>query len=90
MGYGLPAAMGVQVANTEKTVVDIAGEASFMMNMQELSTIAQYNLPVKIYIINNEWMGMVRQWQQLSMVVAILRVIRNLFLIFKNWQIVLE
>ena len=65
MGYGLPAAMGVQIGNPDKTVVDIAGEASFMMNMQELSTIAQYNLPVKIYIINNEWMGMVRQWQQL-------------------------
>ena len=65
MGYGLPAAMGVQVGNPDKTVVDIAGEASFMMNMQEMSTIAQYNLPVKIYIINNEWMGMVRQWQQL-------------------------
>jgi acetolactate synthase-1/2/3 large subunit len=65
MGYGLPAAMGVQVGHPDKTVVDIAGEASFMMNMQEMSTIAQYNLPVKIYIINNEWMGMVRQWQQL-------------------------
>ena len=65
MGYGLPAAMGVQVAHPEATVVDIAGEASFMMNMQELSTLAQYRLPVKMFIINNEWMGMVRQWQEL-------------------------
>jgi len=65
MGYGLPAAMGVQIGNPGKTVIDIAGEASFMMNMQELSTIAQYQLPVKIFIINNEWMGMVRQWQEL-------------------------
>ena len=65
MGYGLPAAMGVQVAHPEATVIDIAGEASFMMNMQELSTLAQYRLPVKMFIINNEWMGMVRQWQQL-------------------------
>ena len=65
MGYGLPAAVGVQVAHPDKTVVDISGEASFLMNMQELSTIAQYKLPVKIFIINNEWMGMVRQWQEL-------------------------
>ena len=65
MGYGLPAAMGVQVAHPEATVIDIAGEASFMMNMQELSTLSQYNLPVKMFIINNEWMGMVRQWQEL-------------------------
>ena len=65
MGYGLPAAMGVQVAHPDATVIDIAGEASFMMNMQELSTLAQYRLPVKMFIINNEWMGMVRQWQQL-------------------------
>ena len=65
MGYGLPAAMGVQVAHPEGVVIDIAGEASFMMNMQELSTLAQYNLPVKMFIINNEWMGMVRQWQEL-------------------------
>ncbi|MGB2068764.1 MAG: biosynthetic-type acetolactate synthase large subunit, partial [Candidatus Puniceispirillaceae bacterium] len=61
MGYGLPAAMGVQVAHPDSLVIDIAGEASFMMNMQELSTLAQYNLPVKMFIINNEWMGMVRQ-----------------------------
>ena len=65
MGYGLPAALGVQVGNAGSTVIDIAGEASFMMNMQELSTLAQYNLPVKMFIINNEWMGMVRQWQEL-------------------------
>ena len=65
MGYGLPAAMGVQVAHKDALVIDIAGEASFMMNMQELSTLAQYNLPVKMFIINNEWMGMVRQWQEL-------------------------
>ena len=65
MGYGLPAALGVQVGHAGSTVIDIAGEASFMMNMQELSTLAQYNLPVKMFIINNEWMGMVRQWQEL-------------------------
>ena len=65
MGYGLPSAMGVQIGNPDKLVVDIAGEASFMMTMQELSTIAQYKLPVKVYIINNQWMGMVRQWQEL-------------------------
>jgi acetolactate synthase-1/2/3 large subunit len=65
MGYGLPAAAGVQVAHPGATVIDIAGEASFMMNMQELSTLSQYNLPVKMFIINNEWMGMVRQWQEL-------------------------
>ena len=65
MGYGLPAAMGVQIGNPDKLVIDIAGEASFMMNMQELSTLSQYNLPVKMFVINNEWMGMVRQWQEL-------------------------
>ena len=65
MGYGLPSAMGVQIAHPDSLVIDIAGEASFMMNMQELSTLAQYNLPVKIFIINNQWMGMVRQWQEL-------------------------
>ena len=65
MGYGLPSALGVQVAHPGATVIDIAGEASFMMNMQELSTLSQYNLPVKMFIINNEWMGMVRQWQEL-------------------------
>ncbi|MEO1249318.1 MAG: acetolactate synthase 3 large subunit, partial [Pseudomonadota bacterium] len=65
MGYGLPAAMGVQVAHPEALVVDVAGEASTLMNIQELGTISQYRLPVKLYIINNRWMGMVRQWQQL-------------------------
>ena len=65
MGYGLPAAMGVQIAHPEALVVDIAGEASILMNIQELSTAVQYRLPVKIFIINNQWMGMVRQWQEL-------------------------
>jgi len=65
MGYGLPAAIGAQVANPEKLVIDIAGEASVLMTMQEMSTAAQYNLPIKIFILNNQWMGMVRQWQEL-------------------------
>ena len=65
MGYGLPAAIGVQVAHPGSLVVDIAGEASFLMNIQELSTAVQYNLPVKAFVINNQWMGMVRQWQEL-------------------------
>ena len=65
MGYGLPASIGVQIANPDSLVIDIAGEASFLMNMQELSTIVQYKLPIKIFIINNQWMGMVRQWQEL-------------------------
>jgi acetolactate synthase-1/2/3 large subunit len=65
MGYGFPAALGVQVAHPDSLVIDIAGEASFMMNLQELSTVAQYELPVKVCIINNRWMGMVRQWQEL-------------------------
>jgi acetolactate synthase-1/2/3 large subunit len=65
MGYGLPAAVGVQVAHPEKLVIDIAGEASILMNIQEMSTAVQYNLPVKIFIINNNYMGMVRQWQEL-------------------------
>jgi acetolactate synthase-1/2/3 large subunit len=65
MGYGLPAAMGVQIAHPDALVVDIAGEASILMNIQELSTIAQYRLPVKAFILNNEYMGMVRQWQEL-------------------------
>jgi len=65
MGYGLPAAIGAQVAHPDALVIDIAGEASIQMNIQELSTAVQYNLPVKVFIINNEWMGMVRQWQQL-------------------------
>ena len=65
MGYGLPAAIGVQVAHPKKLVVDIAGEASILMNMQEISTAVQYRLPIKIFILNNEYMGMVRQWQEL-------------------------
>jgi len=65
MGYGLPAAVGVQVANPDKLVIDIAGEASVLMTMQEMSTAVQYKLPTKIFIINNEYMGMVRQWQEL-------------------------
>jgi acetolactate synthase I/II/III large subunit len=65
MGYGLPAAIGAQMAHPGALVVDIAGEASILMNMQELSTAAQYRLPVKIFILNNEYMGMVRQWQEL-------------------------
>ena len=65
MGFGLPAAIGVQLANPGKLVVDVAGEASILMNIQELSTAVQYKLPVKIFIINNQYMGMVRQWQEL-------------------------
>ena len=65
MGYGLPAANGVQIANPDKLVIDIAGEASVLMTMQEMSTAAQYKLPIKIFIINNQYMGMVRQWQEL-------------------------
>jgi len=65
MGYGLPAAVGVQIAHPNSLVIDIAGEASVQMTMQEMSTAVQYNLPIKIFILNNEWMGMVRQWQQL-------------------------
>jgi len=65
MGYGLPAAVGVQIAHPEATVVDISGEASFMMNIQEIATAVQYRLPLKVFILNNRWMGMVRQWQEL-------------------------
>ena len=65
MGYGLPAAVGVQLAHPNSLVVDIAGEASVLMTMQELSTAVQYDLPIKIFIINNRYMGMVRQWQEL-------------------------
>ena len=65
MGYGLPAAIGTQIANPGKLVVDIAGEASILMNIQEMSTAVQYKLPIKIFILNNQWMGMVRQWQEL-------------------------
>ncbi|MCX5616409.1 biosynthetic-type acetolactate synthase large subunit [Bombella sp. TMW 2.2559] len=65
MGYGLPAAVGAQIAHPDALVIDIAGEASTLMNIQELGTIAQYRLPVKIFIVNNQYMGMVRQWQEL-------------------------
>ncbi len=65
MGYGLPAAMGVQIAHPNGLVIDVAGEASILMNIQEMSTIKQYRLPVKVFILNNNYMGMVRQWQEL-------------------------
>lgn len=65
MGYGLPAALGVQVAHPGSLVIDIAGDASVQMTMQEMSTAVQYDLPIKIFILNNQYMGMVRQWQQL-------------------------
>jgi acetolactate synthase-1/2/3 large subunit len=65
MGYGLPAAMGAQIANPDALCIDIAGEASILMNIQEMGTLAQYRLPVKVFILNNEYMGMVRQWQEL-------------------------
>ncbi len=65
MGYGFPAALGVQVAHPDALVIDIAGDASIMMNIQELSTAMQHKLPVKIFVLNNQYMGMVRQWQQL-------------------------
>jgi acetolactate synthase I/II/III large subunit len=66
MGYGLPAAIGAQLGNPNALVIDIAGEASIQMNIQELATATQYRLPVKIFILNNEYMGMVRQWQELT------------------------
>ncbi|MCR2833975.1 biosynthetic-type acetolactate synthase large subunit [Parerythrobacter lacustris] len=66
MGYGLPAAIGAQLGNPDDLVIDIAGEASIQMNIQELGTASQYRLPVKVFILNNEYMGMVRQWQQLT------------------------
>jgi acetolactate synthase-1/2/3 large subunit len=65
MGYGLPAAIGAQMANPGALCIDVAGEASILMNIQEMSTAVQYRLPVKIFILNNQWMGMVRQWQEL-------------------------
>ncbi|MEM6781034.1 MAG: acetolactate synthase 3 large subunit [Pseudomonadota bacterium] len=65
MGYGLPAAIGTQLGNPDGLVIDVAGEASILMNIQEMSTAVQYRLPVKIFILNNQWMGMVRQWQEL-------------------------
>lgn len=66
MGYGLPAAIGAQLGNPDALVIDIAGEASIQMNIQEMGTATQYRLPVKVFILNNEWMGMVRQWQELT------------------------
>jgi acetolactate synthase-1/2/3 large subunit len=66
MGYGLPAAIGAQLGNPNALVIDIAGEASIQMNIQELGTATQYRLPVKVFILNNEYMGMVRQWQELT------------------------
>ena len=65
MGYGLPAAIGVQLAHPNSLVIDVAGDASVQMTMQEMSCAVQHGLPIKIFILNNEWMGMVRQWQQL-------------------------
>ena len=65
MGYGLPAAIGAQIAHPDALVIDVAGEASILMNIQEMSTALQYRLPVKVFILNNEYMGMVRQWQEL-------------------------
>ena len=65
MGYGLPAAIGAQIANPGALCIDVAGEASILMNIQEMTTAVQYRLPVKIFILNNQWMGMVRQWQEL-------------------------
>ncbi len=66
MGYGLPAAIGAQLGNPESLVIDIAGDASIQMNIQEMGTATQFRLPVKVFILNNEWMGMVRQWQELT------------------------
>ncbi len=65
MGYGLPAAVGIQIAHPDSLVIDIAGEASVLMTMQELSTAVQHDLPIKVFIINNQYMGMVRQWQEI-------------------------
>lgn len=65
MGYGLPAALGAQVAFPDRQVIDISGDGSFQMNSQELATLVQYGLPVKIAILNNQYLGMVRQWQEL-------------------------
>ena len=64
MGFGMPAAMGAQVACPDRQVVCIAGDASILMNIQELGTLAAYGLPVKVVIVNNHWQGMVRQWQE--------------------------
>jgi acetolactate synthase-1/2/3 large subunit len=64
MGFGLPAAIGVQIAYPNKKVICITGDSSFQMNLQELGTVAEYSLPIKVIIINNRWQGMVRQWQE--------------------------
>ena len=66
MGYGLPAAIGAQMGNPKDLVIDIAGDASIQMNIQEMGTATQYRLPVKVFVLNNKWMGMVRQWQELT------------------------
>ncbi len=66
MGYGLPAAIGAQLGNPGRLVIDIAGDASIQMNVQEMGTATQFRLPVKVFVLNNEWMGMVRQWQELT------------------------
>ena len=66
MGYGMPAAIGAQLGNPDDLVIDIAGDASIQMNIQEMGTATQYHLPIKIFILNNRWMGMVRQWQELT------------------------
>ena len=66
MGYGLPAAIGAQLGNPDSLVIDIAGDASIQMNIQEMGTATQYRLPVKVFTLNNEYMGMVRQWQELT------------------------
>jgi acetolactate synthase-1/2/3 large subunit len=65
MGYGLPAAVGTQMAHKNSLVIDVAGEASTLMNIQEMSTAVQFRLPIKVFILNNQWMGMVRQWQEM-------------------------
>jgi acetolactate synthase-1/2/3 large subunit len=65
MGYGFPAAIGAQVGKPDHLVIDIAGDGSFQMNLQQLGVVAAYNIPVKIVIINNQYLGMVRQWQEL-------------------------
>ncbi len=86
MGYGLPAAIGVQMAHPHALVVDIAGEGSILMNIQELSTAAQYRLPVKIFILNNEYLGMVRQCRNCCTAGAIRRAIRRRCQISSNWR----
>ena len=77
MGYGLPASVGVQIAQPDALVIDIAGEASVLMKIQEMSTLAQNRLPIKVFILNNRYMGMVRQWQQCCTAPATPRAIRG-------------